>query len=293
MTTIKNLAFKGGGVLGIAYAGAVEILEEKKILDTVERVTGTSAGAVIAALLSLRYNAADIKTIVNKTNFKSYEDGWNPLRMIWKFGLYKGGTFLNWMHDQITAKGLKKNATFTDFKNAGMRDLYVFATDLNQKCLKEFSFRSTPSAQVAEAVRASMSVPLFFQAFQFSNGIPDDHIYVDGGIVYNFPITLFDEVGENKETLGLFLENVHKKPMASELKHGQLVTYVKDLFDTMGDAQEFDFDKDPSEKERTVIIDNLAISYTDFGIPDEKKQGLFESGKKYTREFLDRRTDLV
>ena len=45
MQTIKNLVFKGGGVLGIAYAGAIEILEEKQILQQVQRVAGTSAGA--------------------------------------------------------------------------------------------------------------------------------------------------------------------------------------------------------------------------------------------------------
>jgi len=40
---VKNLVFKGGGVLGIAYAGAIEVLEENKILKQVQSVAGTSA----------------------------------------------------------------------------------------------------------------------------------------------------------------------------------------------------------------------------------------------------------
>jgi predicted acylesterase/phospholipase RssA len=37
MPTIRNLAFKGGGVLGIAYAGAIKVLEDRKMLDGIER----------------------------------------------------------------------------------------------------------------------------------------------------------------------------------------------------------------------------------------------------------------
>ncbi|MEP6948960.1 MAG: patatin-like phospholipase family protein [Ginsengibacter sp.] len=42
----KNLALEGGGVRGLAYAGAPEVLEQKDILKNVERVAGSSAGAI-------------------------------------------------------------------------------------------------------------------------------------------------------------------------------------------------------------------------------------------------------
>ncbi|HAY88229.1 MAG TPA: patatin, partial [Bacteroidetes bacterium] len=57
---IENLVFKGGGVLGIAYAGAIEILENEGILTQVQRTAGTSAGAVAAALISLGYSSKEI-----------------------------------------------------------------------------------------------------------------------------------------------------------------------------------------------------------------------------------------
>jgi predicted acylesterase/phospholipase RssA len=67
MTSISNLAFKGGGVLGIAYAGAIQVLEEKGLLQQVQKVAGTSAGAMTAALVSLNYTAAEIYNIVKGT----------------------------------------------------------------------------------------------------------------------------------------------------------------------------------------------------------------------------------
>ncbi len=42
----RKLVFEGGGVKGIAYVGAMEILEENQILQNIHRVGGTSAGAI-------------------------------------------------------------------------------------------------------------------------------------------------------------------------------------------------------------------------------------------------------
>jgi len=44
----KNLVFEGGSVKGIAYVGALRLLEEKGIMGGIRRVGGTSAGAINA-----------------------------------------------------------------------------------------------------------------------------------------------------------------------------------------------------------------------------------------------------
>jgi NTE family protein len=284
---IKNLVFKGGGVLGIAYAGAIEVLEENKILTQIQSVAGTSAGAITASLISLKYSAADILKVIQATDFKGFEDGWDPLRIATKYGLYKGNAFLTWMKQRITDKGLAATATFADFQKAGMLDLRVFASDLNTRSLKEFSVATTPDTIVAEAVRASMSIPLFFQAWTFSNSIPDNHVYVDGGTIYNYPITTFDTGGTpNTETLGFYLEDVSGAQPDSDLQYDQLFQYIKDLFQTLTDSQVIDFENDPDEEKRTVIIDDFGISATNFGLTDDQKQQLYNSGKTATANYL-------
>lgn len=282
----KNLVFKGGGVLGIAYAGAIKVLEDKGILQQVQRVAGTSAGAITASLVALKYNASEIMQVVGSTNFKSFEDGFDPLRVATKYGLYNGDAFLSWMQQRLKDKGLSATATFTDLKNKGMGDLRVFATDLNIQGLREFSFDKSPNVPVAEAVRASMSIPLFFKAWQFSNNNPDNHIYVDGGTVYNFPIDTFDNGAPNPQTLGFFLTRMGAAPPPNSLHYNQLFQYVKDLFDTLMDSQNINFKNDPADKNRTVLIDNLGISATNFGLTDTQKQDLYNSGVKYTTDFL-------
>jgi NTE family protein len=299
MNTIKNLAFKGGGILGIAYAGAIKVLEENNMLTPIEKVAGTSAGAITAALVALKYNAQEIYDIVNSTDFKTFEENKKTHKLgiidkvkeaenvIHNYGLYDGDAFLDWMRKQITGKGLPETATFKDFKNAGMKDLHVFATDLNLQALKEFSYEATPDVIVAEACRASMSIPLFFEAWSFTNNNPNDHIYVDGGMIYNFPISIFDNKnGDNPETMGFFLSNLTGNKPKNDLKRGHLASYVKITFETIMEAQNINFENNESQKRRTVIIDNLGISATNFGITPAEKMELYNSGINYTTAYL-------
>ena len=52
---------QGGGILGIAYVGALQELEKEGILQNIERVAGTSAGAMNAMLMSLKYTPEKIE----------------------------------------------------------------------------------------------------------------------------------------------------------------------------------------------------------------------------------------
>lgn len=291
MKTIENLVFEGGGVKGIAYAGAIKALEEQGILNHISGVAGTSAGAITSCLVALNYDADEIKGLVDSTNFKSFEDGWNPLEIPLKYGLYKGDAFLSWIKKAIKSKTGNENSTFKDLHDNGFKDLRIFATDLNLKAVKRFSYKVTPQVIVAEAVRASMSIPLFFRAWQFSNNIPDNHLYVDGGTIYNFPIDAFDKDGLNPNTLGFFLENNSGIQVSNNLKYDHILEYVRVLFDTVLLAQKIDFNQNKTDQKQTVVIDDYGISATDFGISEAQKIKLYNSGYSSTKSFLSKRNN--
>ncbi|MGL5890441.1 MAG: patatin-like phospholipase family protein, partial [Bacteroidia bacterium] len=178
--------------------------------------------------------------------------------------------------------------TFADFKNAGMMDLHVFATDLNMGTVREFSFETSPGVVVAEAVRASMSIPMFFRAWQFSNNNPDNHIYVDGGMVLNFPIRTFDTGNTtNPATLGLFLTNLSASPTNNGLGYDQVEKYVRYTFDAILNAQNINFFNDPADQSRTMQVDNLGLSATNFGLTTQQETDLFNSGVAAATKFLN------
>ncbi len=133
-----------------------------------------------------------------------------------------------------------------------------------------------------------MSIPMFFKAWKFSNNLPDNHIYVDGGVVMNYPLTVFDtpQNPDNPQTLGFFLydKNGNKKP--NTLTYDQPIAYCKALFETLLDAQVIDFTYDESMEKRSVKIDDFGIAATDFEITQQQKEQLYKSGVYYTEAYL-------
>ncbi len=281
---IKNLVFEGGGVKGVAYIGAINVLSEKNILGEIENVAGNSAGAITAGLIALRYTAEEIEKIVFDMDFNSFEDDKNYRRVKSEYGLYAGDVFLGWMTDLITQKGLAAKATFADLHQNGYRTLKVYATDLYTQSLQEFSYETTPKAIVAEAIRASMSIPLFFKAWKFSNNQPNDHLYVDGGVLLNYPIRAFAPL---EDTIGMQLENMTQNTPINNFGYKDLKTYTKVLFETMLVTQKVALEQDKDAVKRTININDLGISATKFDLTIEEKNALIKEGRDAATFFLE------
>lgn len=77
MTQFRNLVFEGGGVKGIAYAGAlseIDIGSHRGILKEIIRVAGTSAGAITATLVALGADGQYVRDVVGNTQFGKFMD---------------------------------------------------------------------------------------------------------------------------------------------------------------------------------------------------------------------------
>ncbi len=278
---IENLVFKGGGVLGIAYVGAIKALDEEGILQNIKRTAGTSAGALVAALVAFNYHAEEIIELMSDTNFINFENDENPIRIATRYGLYDGLSALRWIENFISKKTNNPKITFAEMKALGYKELRVFATDLTDNKFQEFSSRTTPNAIVSESIRASMSIPLFFDVWKFSNSIPNDHLYVDGGLTYNYPISTFS--AEN--TLGFYL--FHKtNEIEKILNEDDLPMYIEKLFLTLVASQELDFMENKTERDISVLINDFGISPLEFNLHDNDKKRLFISGFESTKSYL-------
>src|SRR5437870_4811366 len=67
-----DAVFEGGGVKGVALVGALSVLEARGYAPV--NIAGTSAGAIVGALLAAGYRAAELKTIISELDFKKLED---------------------------------------------------------------------------------------------------------------------------------------------------------------------------------------------------------------------------
>lgn len=292
---IVNLAFKGGGVKGIAFVGALRELFQHGSLASVQRVAGTSAGALVALMYALGYSIDKIYEIMKGMNFRQFEGGFNPLRVLTHYGLFGGDYILEMAQNLLenSGKGLHAKSTFADMKVAGCLDLYVFATNLNLHNIAELSPDKTPGAFVAEAVRASMSIPIFFKAWKFSNEIPSTDIYVDGGLLFNYPLSFFEDArfrptpqDTSERSLGLFLRTPAGKRERHELGFDTIMHYSRHLFESIMGSQDVDFDEDASQVSNSVVIDDLGILATDFNLSTDDMNKLVESGAKGAIAYL-------
>jgi NTE family protein len=222
LNPVKNLVFEGAGVRGIAYCGAMQELESRGLMQHVERVGGTSAGAIMALTISLGYTAEEIAKIISKTNFKKFNDG----RFIFigginrtnkYFGWYRSYKFEKWLQKIIVAKTGNADITFGELHQNNFKDLYVTGTCINKQQLFIFSNENYPEMKVKDAIRISMSIPLYFEpVFIDEKGKLIHHprqkkeldVFVDGGVLGNFPIRMFDSTRYiSKSQINSFMVN--------------------------------------------------------------------------------------
>jgi len=283
--------FSGGSVKGLALIGAYEAIEARGL--RFKRLAGTSAGSLVAALIAAGYTSKQLREIVGKLDLRSLLDVRkrllpSPLAK-WLFlykrmGLYKGDALEQWLEGVLGKKGVR---TFRDLPKGS---LYIVASDVTNGTmlvmpdgLKNYGI-DPDSFSVAKAVRMSTSIPYFFEPVTLRTN-QGKHIIVDGGILSNFPIFLFDEEMKLKKrpVLGIQLSSRLENKQKKKIKNA--VDLYEALFETMREAHDARYISRRHEK-NIIFLPIKHIISTDFSISEEEKLKLIEYGKKRAEQFL-------
>jgi NTE family protein len=301
--------FRGGGVKGIALAGALEgfARHPTKPVTKWVNVAGASAGAIIACYLAAGHDAAAMTKLLADTRFGKFADfplGLKPLgfaRLPFRHGMARGKAFESWFEEVL------EEATFGKFlKTAGDGTeedwrLKLIAVDVTQKRLlvlpEDLAGYSTKSGEkidpntfsVARAARMSMSIPYFFEPVELVNGEGRISTIVDGGTLSNFPVWLFDVDSRppRRPTFGFTLTG------GRGLGAGGLagltpwpVRFGIDIFQTAREAWDTRF-ASHSTHVRTLAVDAADVGTTEFDLSEAKQRLLRENGIKAATVFLD------
>jgi predicted acylesterase/phospholipase RssA len=191
---LVNGVFKGGGAKGIAYAGALQAMDERRLWFG--SVAGTSAGAITATLIACGCSPQDMRS-----NVPSLLKSIKPTKIKMIFGTHStlfDSRTLRIKLEQILCDSLKRPlrmespVTFRELYNAHSRkiSLYVVALDLSRAAPVVFSVHSTPDVSVSGAVMASSAIPVGFPSvrgiFRRGQDIWVQRL-VDGGAWANLP----------------------------------------------------------------------------------------------------------
>ena len=309
-----DLVCEGGGVKGLGLAGAYAALEQHGYKP--QNVAGTSAGAITAALIAAGYTSAELDKIIFGLDYRQFEDeSWEdhipligtPLSILFNQGVYKGEVFLDWIRPLLAAKGVHTFADLrTDSDDPKYRSkLQVIASDISARQLLVLPRDAAvlgvepDELEVALAVRMSMSIPIFFEAVRRVNEKTNhEHVIVDGGMLSNFPVWLFDSGADEVPewpTFGLLLVEPNPKtpiteriPVPEQGPHGfkGLMALLSSMVHTMMEAHDRMY-LEKAQFARTIAIPTLGVGTTEFDLSQERAKALYESGRTAAETFLE------
>ena len=313
-----DLVLEGGGVKGLGTAGAV-----MGLLDagwTFPRVAGTSVGALAAAFAAAGADSATFGDVLRRLDLRRIPDRRVPLPLISEGvslfvgrGAYAGDWIHQWLTRELEGLGVR---TFADLRRDDpgadpalstpdhRYKLVVMATDVTNGRLLRLPwdyprFGLDPDEQlVADAVRMSLSIPFYFEPRTLRNPVTgDEATIVDGGVLSNFAIEIFDRTDGQEPRWPTF--GVRLLPdLPAGL--GDLVPFfglpmfppvrlLEQVVATALVGRDQTHLERPGVRERTMAVDTRGTSITEFGIGAEKRRGLIGRGRHAAREFLRNR----
>jgi NTE family protein len=298
-----DLVLEGGGVKGIGLVGAIEQISKAGYSPC--RVAGTSAGAIVGALVAAGMTPIDLVSTMRRLDYAKFRDesfldklgiGGKTLSLIFEQGIYEGKYLHGWLTNELEKLGVR---TFADLKITDSwakhlpperrYKLVVVASDITGGRLARLPwdyrrYGLEPDEQpVADAVRASMSIPFFYEPIKMGG-----QILVDGGMLSNFPISLFDSTPD-WPTFGIKL-SAKRDANLTENHISNTFDFAKALLDTMINAHDQMHIDDPATAARTIFVDTFKIKATNFDITPAEQAKLYKSGKKAAKKFLTPQT---
>lgn len=284
-----DIVFSGGGVKGFALIGAYQALEKKGL--TPKRMAGTSAGSLVAALIAAGYTSEEMIAMIDELDLQKLLDVRKlavpfPLMkwvfLYWKMGLYKGKMLEEWLEAILAAKGVR---TFADLPKDRLHivasdvtngRILILPTDLPQYGIDPNTF------SVAKAVRMSTSIPYFFEPVKL-NTAKGSSIVVDGGVLSNFPLFLFDDEKKKRPVLGIKLSAKPEERPKKKIRNA--IELYEALFNAMKEAHDTRYISRRHEK-NIIFIPVRHVLSTEFAMTESVRDELIAYGKQKTEQFL-------
>lgn len=224
--TIKHLVISGGGPTMIKSLGACQYLEQNNFwkIDNIQTIHGTSAGAVVGAMLCLNYDWETINSYIidrpwNEAfpfNIKSILDAYTNR------GIFDRKATEIVFKSLLLGKDLSLDITLRDFYDYSKIELYMYSFEINHFKMESISYKSYPDLPLLTALQMTSAVPILI-----SPVCVDDKCFIDGAVVSNYPLNYcLDLVSDKSEILGFKNDYGDKKQSTNINENSTLLDYI-------------------------------------------------------------------
>jgi NTE family protein len=292
--------FSGGGIKGLAFAGALAAAADAGYTEWHE-VAGTSAGAITAMTLAVGYDAQQIRDTLDSFDFSKIADYGGPLGIgrIENLAVRDALTHGKVLHEWIVRLLADAPNPATKFGELNGR-LRVIGTDLAHKRMVVFpedvalylDENDQPlepdEFPIADAVRISAGYPYFFPPLHLRDALTKkEGVLVDGGVVSAYPVFLFDKPKPEHPTWGfrLFGGSAPERPSYDAIDGPD---WPLDMLWAVLDTSMNAFDKLEMQAfgNRTISIPTGGVPTLEFALTDEQKVFLYDAGYAAAKEFF-------
>jgi NTE family protein len=272
-----TLILGGGGVKGFVFVGIIKYLEELNILQNIHTYVGTSIGSLFVALLIMGYSADEMYKIIKAfdltkiTNIKISS-------FLHNYAIDDCENINNLYKKLLETKKFDPEITMIEFYKKTKKKFVSTSVCITTKQLEYMSYENFPDLPVYLAIRMSTCIPIVFSPVKFNN-----KMYIDGGLIENFPIHYISDDKLN-EVIGI---NIFTD-FADEIQIDNIITYITNIFDLIMMLMTKKF-LEPKYKNIVYNIDVDKMNPVGFDLSIKFKKDLI----KYGYDFMKKNFRLI
>jgi predicted acylesterase/phospholipase RssA len=260
----------GGGAAGLLYIPSIKILEKYNYLQNIDTIIGTSIGALVGVLYYIGYTGTEINEICLNFNIEDYLC--ISEQSIFDFfkvcGMDTGDRAVKALKIFFKYKGYNYNTTFKELYEITGKKLVITGTNLTTNKLEYFNYETQPDMSVILAVRISICIPCYFKPVIYKGSM-----YIDGGVLGNFPINYLTD-DELKETIGMYTFEENEQLDIED----NIINYILTIYKTIQREDNFRYGY--------MIKFKPGLGGLEFGVSSEKKKEYFKIGEDITLKYI-------
>jgi predicted acylesterase/phospholipase RssA len=222
--TIRHLVISGGGPIMIQILSGIQELEKKEYLNmqNIESIYGTSAGAIIGVMLSLKFDWDTINDYIIK---RPWHDVFpikvqNILDAYTKKGIFDIKTIEKCFKPLFAAKDIPLDINMEDFYNLTKIELHIFSFEINEYKVVDISYKTFPKLEILKAIQMSCALPVLVTPVCI-----DDKCFMDGGVGCNYPLSFCIDSGKEPDEI-LGFKNKYSDEKSNINAESSLLDYI-------------------------------------------------------------------
>lgn len=283
--TIKHLVISGGGPTMIQSLSIIQELTNQKylLLDDIESIYATSAGAIASVIIALKYDWETINDYIIK---RPWHDVFpinveNVMELYSKKGLFDINVIEKSFKPLFDAKDIPIHISLSDFYELTKIELHMFSFEINEYQLQDISYKTHPELRVVTALQMTCAIPMLISPVCF-----DNKCFIDGGVACNYPLSFCVNSGKKlDEILGLnnqFIEEKNNINCDSNLYDFISTFLFNSVFHIKTKYVQPKIDNEILCKGCLLTFDFFKSAIGNI----ETRRNLFESGKEIVKTFM-------